>query len=299
MNANHFARFWRRDYREDLMPSVCIVFVELAAAVDADRNLAAAAESSQRGTFRSDGKARVGVIEKRESFESRAVALARLNTQGALTGSRAKIRRVEALAHPIGFSKAIQACGGKQNRFHLAFGELAQARVDISSELYGDEIGPQSLQLRATALAAGADLCSAWQCSQIRVLDRDKDVAWIDARRGSSEDERFGELCWQIFERVNGKIDTSLGKRFFNFLGEHPLGADLSKSDFLQPVTGGFDDLDFGGVTLGAQKSGNMICLPERELRSATADAQIQRRTSALPLKTRILMTLLSSAASG
>ena len=56
------------------------------------------------------------------------------------------------------FSEAVEAGGGEQNGVHLALGQLAQARVDVAAKLDAYDIGPQRLQLRAAALAAGAHL---------------------------------------------------------------------------------------------------------------------------------------------
>ena len=62
-------------------------------------------------------------------------------------------------------------------------------------------------------------------------------------------------------------------QRFFNFLGEHALGADLGESDVGDLVAGGLDDLDFDLVAALREQSGDVIGLPERELRSAGTDA--------------------------
>ena len=70
------------------------------------------------------------------------------------------------------------------------------------------------------------------------------------------------------------------GEGIFDFLGEHALGADLGECDFLEAIAGGFDDLDFDFVTLDAEQFGDVIGLPEGELRAATADAEFHRRAS-------------------
>jgi hypothetical protein len=79
---------------------------------------------------------------------------------------------------------------------------------------------------------------------------------------------------------VHGEIDATVGERLFNLHGEHAFGANLGKGDFLQAIAGGFYDLNFDSVTLDAQQSGDMIGLPEGELRSATANAKLHLRVS-------------------
>jgi hypothetical protein len=124
--------------------------------MNADGDLAAAAQSSQRGALGGYGKARAGVVEKRYGCDGRGIALARLNAQRTLTCRWAKVFGIEPLADPVGLAQPVQSRGGEQNRVHLALGQLAQACVNVAAKLYCRNIGPERSQLRATPLAACA-----------------------------------------------------------------------------------------------------------------------------------------------
>ena len=73
---------------------------------------------------------------------------------------------------------------------------------------------------------------------------------------------------------MHRKIDAAFGQRFFNLFGEHALGADLGERDVGDLVAGGLDDLDLDFVSALAQQVGNVVRLPERELRAARTNPQ-------------------------
>src|SRR6185312_12906105 len=77
---------------------------------------------------------------------------------------------------------------------------------------------------------------------------------------------------------MNGEVDGLGGEGVLNLLCEHALGADLGKGDVEDFVAGGFDDSDVGGVAGLAQRVGDVIGLPERELRAARADAEMRHQ---------------------
>jgi hypothetical protein len=247
-------------------------------AMNSDGNLASAAESGKGSALGRDREARVGVVKKGDSTEGLDITFANFDSKRALARGGTKILRIEALADPIGFAESIETGGREQNRVDLALFEFAQARVDVASEFDRLNVAAQRFQLRAAARAAGAYASAARQLSEARLLDGDKNVTRVGSGRHCRKYETVGELGGKIFERMNREIDSASGERIFNFFGEHALGADLGKGDFLQAVAGGFDDFDFDLMALDAQEFGDMIGLPEGELRPATADTQFHRR---------------------
>src|ERR1019366_745418 len=62
---------------------------------------------------------------------------------------------------------------------------------------------------------------------------------------------------------------------------EHALGADFSEGNVGDFIAGGLDDLEFHGMALSAQQIGDVMGLPESELRAAGADAQAGHQSSA------------------
>ena len=145
--------------------------------MDADGYLATAAQSGQRRALGGNGKTSRRMIKERNSVDGGLVALAGFNAQRSLTRGRTKILRIEFLAQPIGLAQPLKAGGRQQDRFHLALGKLAQARVHIAAKLDGVNVGPQSLQLGATPLAAGSHLRALRQLGQMRVVDGNKGVS--------------------------------------------------------------------------------------------------------------------------
>ena len=96
-----------------------------------------------------------------------------------------------------------------------------------------------------------------------RASSRDGDGRNLEVRRN---------FRGQVFQTVHREIDPVLGQRFFNFFGEHALGADLRQGDIGNPVTGGLDDFNFDLVSLPLEQSLDVIGLPECQLRSAGTD---------------------------
>jgi hypothetical protein len=124
-DANRGTSFRYSDYREYLVPLSLSIFrpsIKARPAMDADGNLASAAESGQRSPFDSDGKTGIGIVEKRDSGNGREVILAGLDPQRSLSGCRAKILGLQSLSHPIGLFQPVQPGGSKQNRVHLSLG---------------------------------------------------------------------------------------------------------------------------------------------------------------------------------
>jgi hypothetical protein len=138
--------------------------------MDADRNLAASAESGESGSFCGDGEARVGVVEERKSGNGPALVCASLDTKSALPCCWAELQGVKTFANPIGLFKSVKPGGGEKDGVDLAFSQLAQACIDISTKLYGIQIWADGFQLRAAALAAGANFCTWRQTREAGVV---------------------------------------------------------------------------------------------------------------------------------
>ena len=77
---------------------------------------------------------------------------------------------------------------------------------------------------------------------------------------------------------MDGEVDTAGGEGFFDLLdedagavGRQTVGRDEGR--VLHAVAGGADDFDGNGVAVLAELRGDVVGLPERELRAARADA--------------------------
>jgi hypothetical protein len=141
------------------------------------------------GNRRRNCEARVGVVEEGDSGKGLHVAQADFNGQRTLAGGRTKILRIEALADPIGFAETVESGGGEQDCVDLAFRELAKTRVNVAAKLDGLNVAPQGLQLRAAALATGADARAARQLGEARMLDGNEHVARVYSGRRCRKNE--------------------------------------------------------------------------------------------------------------
>src|ERR1700686_4399730 len=84
---------------------------------------------------------------------------------------------------------------------------------------------------------------------------------------------------------MHRQIDCATEERFFNLLGEQPLGSDLGKSDVRDFVPGGVDDFD---PALGAEALETCLYparLPKSELRAPRADGQHSSRLAGTPFE--------------
>jgi hypothetical protein len=78
-------------------------------AVNADRNLAAATESGERGTLRGYGESRFGVIEECERGDNDIIVAARFDAERALACRGAELAGVKALADHLRALEAIES----------------------------------------------------------------------------------------------------------------------------------------------------------------------------------------------
>lgn len=95
-------------------------------------------------------------------------------------------------------------------------------------------------------------------------------------RQGKARVERGGK----ILERMDGEIDLAHGKRVFDLLDEDALGVERgavgkggrsNEAGVLHAIPNRADDFDLNRVAAFTKLRGDMVCLPERELRAARA----------------------------
>ena len=122
--------------------------------------------------------------------------------------------------------------------------------------------------------AAGAHARSVRQIFNAAEFSRAQHVARILTLGDGSDFEFRRNLGRQVFQAVHSQIDAFFRQRFFDFLGEHAFGSDFGQSNIGDLVAGGVDDFDFDFHAAFAEKRGDVIGLPERELRSAGANAE-------------------------
>ena len=114
----------------------------------------------------------------------------------------------------------------------------------------------------------------------------DEGVAGVGAGGNGGEGEALIERGGEVFEGVDGEVDTAGGEGFFDFLDEDAFSIRARGDDeagVLHAVAGGADDFDFDGVARGAENGGDVVGLPERELRAPGADADLSHGSDRIP----------------
>ena len=166
----------------------------------------------------------------------------RLDRQRALAHRGAHHVGREDLGDAVFPTQPLQARGGQHDGVVLAFVELAQAGIQVAAHGFDLQIGPQFAQLRRAPQRTGAHFRARRAGRQGGVPTR--------ASRGSSRSgmaaryQAGGQLRGQVLQAVHRQVDAALEQRFFNFLGEQALGADLRQRHVGDLVAGGFDDFD-------------------------------------------------------
>ena len=197
--------------------------------------------------------------------------------EGALAGGGADLVGREAGVDGFGAAEAVEAGGGEDEGITLAFGELAQAGVDVAANLDEADVGTEGEELGAATRAGGADGAVEGQRVQSPVGLADPDVAGVDPGRDGGQGELRGQGGGEILERVHGEVDAALGEGLFDLLDEDAFAVDdrggRDEAGLLHAVAGGADDFDLGGVAGGLEGGEDVVRLPEGELRSARANA--------------------------
>ena len=204
----------------------------VAGDVNADGELAAAAEGVEGNALGSDGEAGLGVIEEGEGFEEERVAggvgvgragMARgagFERKSALAGCRADLLGGEAGVDRLGAAETVETGGGEDEGVTLALGEFAQAGVDVAANLDEADVGAEGEELSAAARAGGADRAVVGQGVQAPVGLADPDVAGVDAGRDGGQGELRGEGGGEILEGVNSEVDATFGEGLLDLLDE-------------------------------------------------------------------------------
>ena len=117
--------------------------------------------------------------------------------------------------------------------------------------------------------------------SNLRIVARAEGVARVLAFGDGRDFESGRKFGRQVLQRMHGEIDAAGGESFFDLFGENSfaksaLGADHGQGDVGDFVAGGVDDLDFDFMAARAQQRGDVVRLPEGELRAAGADAEFR-----------------------
>src|SRR5438876_2387163 len=137
------------------------------------------------------------------------------------------------------------------------------------------QIISQGLELRLASQAAGAHPRAARQIIQAPVFLGAEHVARIFTLGDCDDFEFPRNFRRQVFQAMHGQIDATLRQGLFYSLCEHAFRADLGKRHIGDFVARGFDNFNFHAVTTLFEECANVIGLPQRQLRTSGADAEL------------------------
>src|SRR5450432_732547 len=239
-----------------------------------DRNLASSAELAQQCSLAPGSGAGRCVIQESKTFVGWRIPGANLDGQRPLSGGWAHYCWRDNLRHEFHFSQTIQPGCGENDSVVLVRFELPETRIHVPAERLDIEIGTNGLQLSQAAQTAGSNPCLLRQLLDEIVADRAERVARIFAY-GNCCDCEFGrKFGGKIFQAVDSQVNLIFGERFLNLLGKHALGADFCERDVNNLIACSLYDLNLNLVAALAQQFGNVIGLPQSELRSSSPNAQ-------------------------
>ncbi len=133
------------------------------------------------------------------------------------------------------------------------------------------EIGTKHFELRDAAEGTGADRRADFEMAQ---LAADDGVVGLGALGDGGDGEPARELGGQVLHAVDGEIDAAVEQGFFDFFGEETFAADFVEGSVLNFVAGSLDDFDAALGAAGFEALSDVVCLPERELRTPGPDHQ-------------------------
>ena len=140
------------------------------------------------------------------------------------------------------------------------------------------QVGTEGEDLGAAAGAGGPDSGLFGQGVERPERFADESIAGVGAGRDGGDGETGVDEGGEVLVAVDGEVDETGGEGFFDLLDEDAFAVEAGWDDeagLLHAVAGGADDLDFGGVAVGAKFCGDVVGLPECELRAAGADTDV------------------------
>jgi hypothetical protein len=160
------------------------------------------------------------VIEWRDKIHDRGIASPNLERQCRLTGSWEHERVRQAGMPGDGLPKPIERDRCDEQSVVFAGLKSAQAGVDIAADRTGNKVGPRDGKLGGTSHAARTDARATRQVGETCRVSAEQAVMWIAAFEDRSHCQSRLELGWQVLERVESGIDSTLDQCMFQLAGE-------------------------------------------------------------------------------
>jgi hypothetical protein len=107
--------------------------------------------------------------------------------------------------------------------------ELAQAGIDVATQVGDHQIGTGVEQLCPPAQAAGPDHGAMGNISPAKRGSPDQSVAGIFPRAHGRDHDAVGQLSREILERVDREVDPPVQQRIVDLFGENRASPDPSE----------------------------------------------------------------------
>src|SRR4029453_15455452 len=190
----------------------------------AGRKRAGPAKAPEERPLGPQGDPRWAVGEGAEQAEGAGVVLAGLDGQGALPRGRDERLRVEGDGRLSGQAEAGQAGRGQDDRGQLAAVDAADPAVDVAADRDQLQVGPEPVQQRDPAWAAGADPGPGPKVVQAGQAGPADEAVAGGGAPGHGGQDKGGDLGGgQVLGRVDGQVGPPVQHRLLHGYGEDAL----------------------------------------------------------------------------
>ena len=172
-------------------------------------------------------------------------------------------------------SEAIESGGGEDKRITITLFQFAKTRINVAANFDKGNVWSKGKNLSSAAGTGSSNAATCGESVERPILLADPHIACIGAPGDGCKGELGSEFGWEIFEGVDGEIDATHFKRFFNFFDEDALAVKIwrrNEAGLLHAVAGGADDFDLGWMARAAQGFEDVVRLPQGELGAPAAD---------------------------
>jgi hypothetical protein len=248
----------------------------------AQRQVAAAFEHPQEFPLGRHASPHLGIVESPQGL-GLGSPIAGLDGQRALGrgrkhGLEGQVENLHALQVQV---ETRQPGSGKQDRVVVPVAQFLEPGRDVSPQGGDPDVRAAGQDLGGAAQAGGADGGARRQAERIGVGDLEQPLAGEQevGRSGALGHRRHrqtvGALGGQVLHGVHHQVHLLLDESELEFLGEEALALHLVEGHVLDPVARRLDDFD-GDIALQAfaDHRGDMVGLPQREIRATGAQAQ-------------------------
>mmetsp|Transcript_4628 Transcript_4628/g.8659 ORF Transcript_4628/g.8659 Transcript_4628/m.8659 type:complete len:290 (+) Transcript_4628:281-1150(+) len=207
-----------------------------------DGGAAGPVQRLQEGALRSDGDARVLVVQARQVPELALVPRAAGNADGPLRHRGQHLLDGENLGDVLRQLQAAQPGVRQQGGVHHALAQLADAALHVAAEVHNLQSGVHRQQLRLATQRRRAHGGVVRKIFNTFVLGGNERVAYILAGQVAGEHSALRKVGRHVFHRMHGNVNATVQQRIIYLLGEETLPSNVSQRLVENFVTSGLNN---------------------------------------------------------